>query len=512
MSSPTKILALGLDSFDPDLMWSLAAEGGLPNIESLFARGAWQATVNPPGLFVGAVWPSFYTGASPATHGRYCFRQLVPGTYDVEAFLPSALRARPFWSVLSEAGRRVAVVDVPHSAITPDLEGVQVAEWGAHDSDLDFATWPPRLAADVEKRYGMHPVPGHCNAARSSVTDFAIFREQLLDGVEVRTRLLCDLLDRGGWDLFLAVLSESHCAGHQCWHLHDPGHPLHDAEQVSMLGDPIADVYRALDRAVGRLVSRVDDDTTVMLLLSHGMGPRYEATAMLDEVLVRLETVAMPEGRRRLTAALRWGWQRTPPTVRGLLKRTVDGSRPPAMAVGVSRGEAARRSFAVPNNDTCGAIRVNLAGREPSGRVAEEELDDYLTSLSSELLALRNGATGRPVVASVTRTADVYGGRIDHLPDLLVDWCWDDAAIESICSPGVGTVRRPRRGPSSPVNDFRTGDHRPSGAVAIAAPWLSPGRLPDPLAVTDLAPTICALLGVDLPGVDGRPVHVLTAT
>ena len=48
-------------------------------------------------------------------------------------------------------------------------------------------------------------------------------------------------------------------------------------------------MYRALDRALGELLASVDDDTTVVVLLSHGMGPHYEGDHLLGEILQRLD-------------------------------------------------------------------------------------------------------------------------------------------------------------------------------------------------------------------------------
>ena len=45
-----------------------------------------------------------------------------------------------------------------------------------------------------------------------------------------------------------------HSVGHQCWHLHDPAHLLHDRQLVAELGDPIKDVYVEFDRALGRIL------------------------------------------------------------------------------------------------------------------------------------------------------------------------------------------------------------------------------------------------------------------
>ena len=52
----------------------------------------------------------------------------------------------PFWSHLSRAGRRVAILDVPLTRIDPSINGLQVVEWGGHDSVYGFQTWPPGVA------------------------------------------------------------------------------------------------------------------------------------------------------------------------------------------------------------------------------------------------------------------------------------------------------------------------------------------------------------------------------
>jgi predicted AlkP superfamily phosphohydrolase/phosphomutase len=65
----TRILLLEIDAGDRKLMLDWAAAGILPNLRSLLAKGLVGQTTTPPGLYVGATWPSFFTGVSPARHG-----------------------------------------------------------------------------------------------------------------------------------------------------------------------------------------------------------------------------------------------------------------------------------------------------------------------------------------------------------------------------------------------------------------------------------------------------------
>jgi predicted AlkP superfamily phosphohydrolase/phosphomutase len=57
----------------------------------------------------------------------------------------------------------------------------------------------------------------------------------------------------------------------------------------------------------------------------------------------------------------------------------------------------------------------------------------------------------------------------------------------------------------------RTGDHKPDGLLLAAGHGIRPGRLARSIPVMDLAPTMAALLGVQLRHVDGVPIEALLA-
>jgi predicted AlkP superfamily phosphohydrolase/phosphomutase len=485
---PPKILFLCLDAMDRDLVMLWANAGILPTFRSLFERGACGSTQNPPGLFVGAVWPSFFTGVSPARHGRYCYEQLVTGTYNIQRFRSSNLKRPPFWNFLSNAGRRVAIVDVPKSPLTTHLNGIQLRDWGSHDPEPGwlFQTWPPPLAAELTARFGSDPV-GDCNSIDRSAAGIKAFCRNLKARIKTKTAICRHLLDQESWDLFLAVLTESHCVGHQCWSLHDQTHLSHDRALAVSVGDPLKEVYVALDAAVAELLLKAGPDTTVFVLASHGMGPHYDASFMLDEILERLD----PQPGAWKRAAIWWCRKHWRSLLRRVLRRPRPRLRPPVDH---------RRCFAIPNNDVYGGIRINLVGREPRGRVHPgEEYDALFAELRRKLLELVNVHTGQRVVCDVLRSADLYQGEcLDDLPDFLVEWN-REAPISCVSSPRIGTIRKEFGG-------VRNGDHKPEGFFWAAGPGIPAGHRIDLVSVMDFAPTVAALLDVSLADVDGKPI------
>jgi hypothetical protein len=276
--------------------------------------------------------------------------------------------------------------------------------------------------------------------------------------------------------------------------VHDASHPRHVPALAREIGDPLLHVYRALDAAIADLIAAAGRETTLIFVLSHGVGPHYDGDHLIDAVLERIERT-LRHGRS-LTLAERVSYRlrtngRDKPPIAGRLKRW------PARAF--------RKSFRVPNNEAFAGIRINLEGREPHGRIRPGvELEAYCAELARELLLLRNGDTGAPAFRRVERCDRLYQGpRLGLLPDLLAEWS-RDAEIFALESPTIGRIEGRYTG-------VRSGDHREAGLFLAAGPGLTPKRVDPPVSVMDFGPTVAAWLGVALADVDGEPIPELLA-
>ena len=70
------------------------------------------------------------------------------------------------------------------------------------------------------------------------------------------------------------------------------------------VGDPIRDVYIALDNALGKLLPLIDEDVNVLVYSSHGAAAERTGTGMLDDILLRIEQAwnsPQPKGHERPT-------------------------------------------------------------------------------------------------------------------------------------------------------------------------------------------------------------------
>lgn len=514
-----RVVVLGIDAASPLLLRKWAASGNLPTIGTMMERGLSGSVEGVKGYFIGSTWPSFYTGLNPAGHGFHRIIQLRDGTYDFFRPLddPDDFGGIPFWRLASQAGRRVAVLDVPLSRPEPEINGVQIIEWGGHDVVFGFETTPPELAPEVMAMVGEYPVPTNCDHRRKTPDEFEEFISGLESAIKKKTRLTLDLLAREQWDLFMQVFTESHCAGHQCWHIHDPDHPAHDPKLLDAVGDPLDRIYRALDRAVSEILEQVGD-AVVLLVSAHGMTYYRGAGFLLPEILHRLGVTNRPQAPTsaglggRLKKAVKPIWSVLPTSVKTAVRRpragAVAGGRMPRLLADV----AGSKCFPVANGHPVGGIRLNLVGREPQGVLRPgEEADAFCEELTQELRAIVDERTGQPLVADVYRTDTLYQGpRLGALPDLLVEWndrvptgtrahAEGRGATIRATSASIGTVEG--------ANSYmRTGDHTPTGWFVFMGADTEQGERNEPVSVMDFYPSLCRLLDLPDPHVDGTAI------
>ena len=495
MSGPARVACITLDSAEQSLLRQWVSHGLLPHFGKLLEESVSSTTRNPEIIYSSTLWPSFNTGVWPGRHNHYCYLQPDFQGYGLRRFLPEHLSVDSVWNAIAQQGHRVALIDVPNARLARTSRTLQVSFWGEHVVRHPLTCWPLSLEQEVQEVAGADPV-GACDLVRQRPHELRRLKDGLIERATRRADLALAVLARGPWDLFVLNFSEAHCAGHQLWAAHDPKHPQYRTEFRALLGeDPLLDVYQAIDRSLGRIVDALGHDAFLLVLATHGMGPRYDAAAALDSVLRRLDGIDVPKASGPIEVARKM-WLQLPGMVRGPLRRVADLLYDAPR----QRERARRRFFAIPITDNCGGVRFNLRGREPKGHVEPgppyQELCDWL---ERELLLLVNAATGAPAVTRVLRGDLLFAGPFrNQFPDLVIEWN-HEAPIPAVRSQRVGELRVESPNP-------RTGDHRPKGLVLARSTDLAPHALAGDMALVDLAPTLAARLGVELSGIDGKPM------
>jgi predicted AlkP superfamily phosphohydrolase/phosphomutase len=510
MAARRRLLMIGLDAAEPSLVERWIADGTLPHLAALRARGAYGRLGSTASQLVGSPWPSFYTGTPPSAHGFYHYLIWRPERMAMERPGPDWLPLEPFWRDLARGGVRPVVIDVPLTYAPEPYDGVEILGWATHELLVPSMTHPPGLAAWIRENFGAPPYQDESSSLLSART-MRRTRDELVQSTERVAALAEALSARERWDLFAVALSATHRGGHQLWGPSSlAGEP--DAAVRKELSSALVDVYRACDAAVGRIVRAAGDDATVLVFSLHGMGPNPCRTDLLPEMLSRVlaggppASAGRPGLAKRLRAAVPERWRHE-------VKRRLPFALQDRLTAfwRMGRVDWSRTRAASQMADLQGYVRINLRGREAAGIVEPgAEYDALCGSIAAGLASFADADTGRPVVDEIVRSDAVFppGPRLRDLPDLIVCWAPTPTADERrLVSPRYGSIERTTPGKNP---DGRSGNHRPEGFLVAAGGGVGAGGEIRGARILDLAPTAYALFGVPVPpAMQGRPIAAL---
>ncbi|MEI6499688.1 MAG: alkaline phosphatase family protein [Armatimonadota bacterium] len=519
-----KVVVVGFDGAPPHLLRQWADAGHLPAFARLFREGAGGVLASTPQPNSAPAWSSFATGVNPGRHGIMSFMNRVPNSYSAKRIDANDREGLTFWDLAGQQGARCAVLNVPVTYPVRPLNGVQVADWLCPSLSAPGATYPPELAQEMLQHCGSytfhaevkrHYLAGHHSTALDQL------RTLLHQKAEVGRMIQA----REDWDLFVLVFVETDAAQHYYLHTSDEDHPRHPEAVAKGLEGALLDIYRHCDQILGDVMSRLDDDTTLMVMSDHGAtantyGRCYMRSFLNNIGLLQMRQATSPQQKLKqgLARTRKWGFETLNAYLPKSLKVKLNDLLPQArervfadaFTTGVDWAQTRAYSYYWETDPY-----VNLQGRDPDGIVAPgTAYDEVRTFVTEQLLAARDSKTGNPVVSAVLRKDGLFHGpHFDLAPDLLVQW-ERNQIISGIVSKVTGQEKVAR----AELRDDTLGSHDPEGTLLLWGRNVKPGELAGGEHIMDLAPSILALLGCRVPDdLDGKllpslDVSVETAT
>jgi predicted AlkP superfamily phosphohydrolase/phosphomutase len=466
----------------------MIAEGKLPNLAKLMARGArckLRSTV-PPNSSIA--WVSFATGKQAGKHGVYYFVERQPGSYERRLINATSIQTETLWSLLSRHEKKISVLNVPVTYPPRPVNGTLVAGMLSPSLESNF-TWPPTLHTEIMANVGWLPLD-HQEAGVAYSPDRLRLLDEIWRDQEQRCSVAKYLMDRDPWEFFMVVLTSSDRIGHVAFRFQDEGFRKESPELVDKFGTILQDTYAQLDRLTGELLAKVDDETTVILMSDHGMGPLRKRFRLAKWLIDEGYLVLKPNAEK-----LRRGWEIRPRRLTERLRLRAPGRymRPPWELVDWSRTKAF-----VSWGGGEDVVLINMAGRDPEGIVQPgEEYERVCDEICRKLEAFEDPSTGRPVVTGAHKRADLWHGHaVELAPDIQFEV--DDVAYHIDCGLFEKEVLH------EPV-DKVPGMHRMDGICIVAGPGIPAGVEVERNELIDLAPTVCHLLDVPVPeDMDGK--------
>lgn len=504
-------LLVGLDAMEWSLVEKWANEGKLPTFRRLIEQGARAELSTTAAQLPDTVWSCIYTGCNPAKFEKFFYVQYDPTTMGLRQVLDDEIRRKPFWDYISAAGQRVGIADVPKFPLSQSLNGFQFTNWGAHATKTARVSSPSALINEIDSRFGKHPV-GDCDKFDAKPDSLRELRRRVLEGVSKHGEVFRWLMREREWELFFASFSAAHCIGHHFWRGVDT---TPERAEEAELANAMEDVYRAIDREIGEMIALAGPDTRVLIVSGHGMGPIYHASWNLPQMLDLWGYGAGPP--RRVASNNESNRARVNPW--RVLKMAVPGpiqyaikDRLPQFAqdqllfLWYRGGKQWKgcRAFAIPNNDSVGAIRVSVRGRDRNGMIEPADYDRVCRDIADALCELTDKKGGRPLVKQVTLSHEQFRGPfLEQLPDLTV--LWDQSfPWSTVYSPRFGMLKIKQQ-------DARSGAHSARGFVLISGPSIPSGVELGPSSIYDIAPTVLRAANVPIPpDMDGQPLSLPT--
>jgi len=290
----SKILVLGVDGFEWDLVNQFISEGKLPNIKNLVSRGVSCRLRTDIPYLSPVVWTSVATGFTKAQHGITGFF-----TPDGKLFDGTDVRKKPVWELLSEKGIECGVFNWFFTWPAIPLKGYCVSELFSYEN-LQCRAYPEEPfsgifdSLDFEKELGttisFEYNPEYTrHSFESREYQLNAFYRRCTDELKKDLAAIAaadSILSKpGGPPAFSAVyLKGTDTFSHLMWRYYsvwneyaggkNNGNALD--EKTEMFGPALEAYYKLVDRTLGRFLSYYsgDPEPSVFVLSDHGFGPR----------------------------------------------------------------------------------------------------------------------------------------------------------------------------------------------------------------------------------------------
>ncbi|HFD39285.1 MAG TPA: hypothetical protein ENJ31_05485 [Anaerolineae bacterium] len=359
-AKPRRVVFIGLDGTPFTFMQRLIAEGRAPHAAHLAEQGSLLRMDSMWPWVSSVAWSTMMTGVNPGKHNIFGFIDRDPATY--KQFIPTArqMRARTLWEVLSEAGKRVIVVNVPVTYPPRPVNGILVG--GFLSPSLEKAVYPPSYLPTLQSLgYIVDADPWKMRKSR----DLAL--QEVNRALDARIRALFHLLEKEEWDYLHVHIMETDRLHHFLWQ------PMEEGD--STYAPAFYDFYRRIDDMLGRLAAKLDERTTLMWMADHGF------CSIKKEVYVN-----------------RWLMDR------GWLKlRNI----PPDRKKGLHEIDPASVAYSLDP----GRVFLRVQGREKDGVVAPgAEYEALRDEIAAAALDLRDPDDGSPIFQAAFKREELYHG------------------------------------------------------------------------------------------------------
>ena len=302
-------------------------------------------------------------------------------------------------------------------------------------------------------------------ALNEHVLDDDAFLAQCYSNHEDRERMLFDALEKTQQGLCTCVFDTTDRVQHMFWRYLDADHPAARGVPQDQRPQVIPELYQKMDKLIGRVMEKIDDDTLLLVISDHG----FKSFARCMNLNAWLHQNGYLKLKGDKSESGDWF-------------EDVDWSQTRAYTMGLN------------------GLYLNLKGREKQGIVEAAEADALKKEIQQKLNGLKDPASGEVGITGVFITDNVYRGPYsENAPDLLVGYAAGyRASWDSVLGKVTGQVFEDNLKAWS-------GDHCIDPRLVPGVLFSSHKFVEDKPHIADVAPTILTLFGLKAPShFDGK--------
>jgi predicted AlkP superfamily phosphohydrolase/phosphomutase len=432
----------------------------------------------------------------------------MEGSYRFAPVNSTFMRKPAFWHLLSEQGRRVAIVNVPMAYPPQPVNGVLVGGFTTPPNATDNVI-PGEFADELRREVPAYNtwLPelqlGHGNEATYLRKASELIDAQF-DAMALAMRWVDD------WELFFGVVQFPDQVFHWFWKFDDPRHPRYDP--ASPFNGSVRKIHQQLDRRLGDLRALAGEDSLVMVMSDHGNGPLHRDLYIDTLLAERGWTKFRRNPLTRLKLLLRrlgftparsfqLGHRAGLGTIvrnamrfrRGLLDRLIN-------TVYISRDDIDWSRTSAYAYGTWASIHMNVEGREPSGSISRADYERVRSEIIADLKGVIDPETDAPVFKEVLSSDEVYSGEYARSgPDIHV--LPADEKVHPVALVPFASDRW-----IEPPYSSESGWHRMQGMLLLDGPGVARGSI-EGARIEDAGATLLSYMGLGTtPEMDGRPL------
>ncbi len=505
VSKSPKVLIVSFDGGVWSNLKPIAEAGIMPNLKSLLETGRscnLRSTIPP---VTPPAWTAFMTGCNPGKSGVFDFYEYQQGTYNVSLTSSKSIQAPVLWKILSDNGLRVGVVDVPINYPPPEVNGYVVSGWERPSNKKTF-TYPADLGMKLIEKLGDYPI---ClTTFDKQGTKDTDYLDKLIEITSKVGEGAVWLLENDPVDFFMVHFQTTDIIQHGFWN--EIASLDFNSQNETM--KKIWDFYRNLDRCLGMIKERLNEEGVFFLVSDHGFGPVKKRMAvnvwLKEHGYLKLKTDIATQLRTSVKSTAIKMVNKVDALAR--LKNRIRQKNQEEMEQRVLVPRASHdpidyketRAFSGIGT-VYGTIQLNVIGRDPDGTVPKKEAEALKDEIIGRIENVKDPVSGEAFINKVCRKEEIFkGDHIEKIPDLVV-----------IPNTGyylfAGTQEKDLFHKSSHLSP---GNHIEDGILLLAEK--DPSKFDLSCAdITDMLPTILNIFKIKVPEyLDGKSLLLQEAT